>query len=316
MSNQITTAMVEQFSANVMHLAQQDGSRLRQYCRVESQHAESAFWDRIGETSMQRKDGRASDVIYTDTPHSRRMNVLEKWYNADTVDKLDKLKVIMNPESEYAIAFGMALGRKFDDKVIEGGLGSANGGKGGTQVIPLPDSQKVAAFVTAETTGSKLNIDTLRAVRKKFKQAEAMKMGGKAIFAYSAAQADDLLGTTEVTSSDFNSVKALVDGDVDTYMGFKFVETELLPFNDSNITYNTSTGSVGAGTGTITAAEGRRCMAFISGSAILCASPEEVNGRVDELPGKHYTNQVYSSLTIGTTRMEEVQVIEVICKEV
>ena len=310
--------MVEQFSANVMHLAQQEGSRLKEYCRAESQTAESAFYDRIGTTSMQRKSGRASDVIYTDTPHSRRMNVMETWYNSDTVDVEDKLKMIMNPESEYARAFGMALGRKFDDKVIEGLLGDAYGGKKGTSVIALPDSQKVAAFVSGELTGSLLNIPTLRRVRKKFKQNEAMKLGGKLIFSYSAAQADDLLATTEVTSGDFNVVKALVDGEVDTYMGFKFVETELLPFNDAAVSYTSATGEVNGGgdDATIAIGLGRRCIAFVSGSAVLCANPAQVNGRVDELPSKHYTKQIYSSLTIGTTRMEEVQVIEIICKEV
>ena len=34
-----------------------------------------------------------------------------------------------------------------------------------------------------------------------------------------------LLGDTSVTSSDFNTVKALVQGDVDTFMGFKFIVT-------------------------------------------------------------------------------------------
>jgi hypothetical protein len=32
-----------------------------------------------------------------------------------------------------------------------------------------------------------------------------------------------MLGETEITSSDFATVKALVSGEVDTFMGFKFV---------------------------------------------------------------------------------------------
>jgi tRNA U34 2-thiouridine synthase MnmA/TrmU len=37
-----------------------------------------------------------------------------------------------------------------------------------------------------------------------------------------ANQLADLLGTTQITSSDYNSVKALVRGEIDTYMGFQF----------------------------------------------------------------------------------------------
>jgi len=54
---------------------------------------------------------------------------------------------------------------------------------------------------------------------------------------------EDLLNITEVTSSDFNTVKALVMGDMNTYMGFKFImiggRTEGgLPFSDTNKRYN------------------------------------------------------------------------------
>ncbi len=317
MSQQITTAMVDMFSANVFHLAQQKGSRLRQYARKESQNAESAFYDRIGARTTRRKEGRHSDVQYDDTPHSRRMVTMEDFYSADLVDKSDKLRTIMNPENEYAKAIGMALGRRIDEIFIEGALGAAYGGKKGTQVVNLPDSQKVVAFKSGETTGSLLNIPTLRAVRKKFKQAEVIMDGEKLVFVYAAQQADDLLGNTEVTSADYNSVKALVNGEADTFIGFKFEHTELLPFTDADIVYQSATGVIDAGgDATVTAGEGRRCFAFVPNSAILCATGEEVMGRIDEIKTKHYSNQVYGSLTMGSTRMEEVQVVEVICKEV
>ncbi len=318
MSQQITTSMVDAFSANVFHLAQQDGSRLRVHCRMETQEAESKFWDRIGVRGKSRKkQGRHSDVVYDDTPHSRRMVTMEDLYQADMVDDADKLRTIMDPENEYAKAMSMALGRDMDEIVIEGLLGNAFGGKKGTQVIALPDTQKVVAFVAGELTGSLLNIPTLRAVRKKAKQSEAMGKNEKWIFTYAAQQADDLLGTTEVTSADFNTVRALVNGETDTFMGFMFVSTELLPFNDAAIVYESATGKIDAGgDATLAAGEGRRCIAFKPNSAVLCALGKEVNGRVTELPGKHYSNQVYASLTMGSTRMEEVQVIEVLCKEV
>jgi hypothetical protein len=42
-------------------------------------------------------------------------------------------------------------------------------------------------------------------------------------FIHSAGQLGDLLNTTEVTSSDYNSVKALVNGSVNTFLGFRFI---------------------------------------------------------------------------------------------
>lgn len=318
MSQQITTAMVDQFSSNVMHLAQQEGSRLRQFCRMESQASESSFYDRIGARGTKRKEGRHADIVFEDTPHSRRMVTMEDFYSADLVDKEDKLRTIMDPENNYAKAIGMALGRRIDEIVIEGALGSAYGGKKGTVAVALPDSQKVAAHDGTILIGVGLNIQTLRAVRKKFKQNEAIMKGEKLVFIYAAQQADDLLGNTEVTSADFNSIKALVNGEADSFMGFNFESTELLPFIAADHYYDKDTGATlpGATSGTVTAGEGRRCIALTSGSAVLCALGREVNGRVDERKDKHFANQVYGSLTMGSTRMEEVQVVEVICKEV
>jgi len=317
-SVQVTTAMVDMFSANAMHLSQQEGSVLYGYTRQETQDSESKFWDRIGLRETRRKEGRHSDVVYDDTPHSRRMVTMEDFYSADLVDQEDKIRTIMNIDSEYVVAMGMAFGRRYDEEIITAALGNAYEGKKGTTVTALPNSQKVACFDPAITTtvGLGLNIPTLRAVRKKFKQNESIKKGEKIILAVAAQQIDDLLGTTAVTSADYNTVKALVDGEVDTFMGFKFVETELLPFLAGDATYTITTGVVGAGTGTVTAAEGRRCIAFTNKRGVLFAKGREVKGKITEMPGKHYSHQVYGALTVGGTRMEEEQVVEVICKEV
>lgn len=322
MSFQITTAMVDMFSANVFHLSQQQMSRLRPYCRMENQNAETAFYDRIGLREARRKEGRHTDVVYIDTPHSRRAVTLIDFYDADLVDQEDKLRTIMNIENEYTQAIAMGLARQVDREIIDGALGTSRGGKKGTELIPLPASQKLAAFFDGEAdggTGNPLSIETLRAVRLKFKQEEAIQDYQTLVFVCAAQQIDDLLATTQVTSADFNTVKALVNGEVDTFLGFKFVHTELVPFTDAAVTYQSAEGTINPGggdTGTIAAGEGRRAFAMTSGEAVLCANPKYVVGRIDEIPGKHYAHQVYGCFSMGTTRMEEVKVVEVICKEV
>jgi hypothetical protein len=317
MSIQITTAMVDMYNSNVMHLSQQKESRLLPYVRKETQNGESEFFDRIGsKDSMKRKSGRHDDVVYSETDHSRRMVVSEYWYDADLVDSPDKMRVIMSPESEYAVTMGMSSGRKLDEIIIEALLGSAYGGKRGATAIPLPSTQVLAAFDGATATGVGLNVDTLRAVRKLFKQNEAISKGELVVFCMAAQQADDLLGQTEVTSSDFASVKALVNGEADTFLGFKFVETELLRFNAANVTYTVTTGVTGAGAGTVTAGQGRRCIAFTANRAGLFSFHKMPFTKMTELPGKHYSTQIYHAFDAGATRMEEVQVVEVLCKEV
>lgn len=311
MSNQIPEAFVKQYSANVFHLSQQKGSRLSGMVRKESQKGEARFFDRIGAVAAQEKTGRHSDVTYSDTPHSRRRVTAKDYFYADLVDEEDKLSIIQNPESEYAVAAMYALGRQMDDTIIASALGTAYAGKEGGTPVALADTQKIAGHDGSGATGIGMNIQTLRAIKKKFNQNEVGE--GECYLAISAEQLDDLLGQTEIQSSDFNTIKALVNGDVDSYMGFKFIRLERLPVTASSTTYSVTDGSVGAGGGTLPAGA-RRCIAWKKEGVILSIR-QNMMAKITEIPGKHYAQQVYAKLGIGGTRIEDVKVVEVLCKE-
>jgi hypothetical protein len=72
MSSQITTAFVQQYSANIQMLSQQMGSLLRDKVRVESVTGKNAFFDQVGSVTAVLKTSRHSDTPQIDTPHSRR----------------------------------------------------------------------------------------------------------------------------------------------------------------------------------------------------------------------------------------------------
>jgi hypothetical protein len=313
MSFEITEAFVDEFHSNVVHLSQQKGSKLQDKVRRETQGGEADFFDRIGAVDAQLKTGRHSDTTYMNTPHSRRKVTTSPYFFADLVDKEDKVKVLNSPESEYLIAALNALGRGKDDEIIAAALGSAWGGDRGQTEVPLPTSQKLAAHDGSTTTGVGLNVDTLVRANFKFENNE-VDSDIKKYFAINSYAKMALLGNTEITSIDFNSVKALVSGSVNEFMGFEFVSLERLPRSSSNVTYTVTDGTVGAGTGTITAAKSRRGFAWAM-DGLLMSTAEEVMTKIDVLPTKHYSTQVYAKMNIGATRMEEVKVLEVIWSE-
>jgi len=313
MSIQITEAFVKQYSSNVFHLSQQKGSKLQGAVRNESQNSESAFYDRIGSVNAQLKVGRHSDTTYSNTPHSRRRVTLKDYFYADLVDKEDKIRLLISPESEYVQAAVWALGRAKDDEIISAALGNAFAGIDGATPVALPASQKIAAHDGITTTGVNLNVRTLRAVKQKFDGNDVSEDIMKHIVVTSF-QIQSMLAQTEVTSSDFNTVKALAMGEVNSFLGFGFIRTERLPRSATNVLYNVFNGSTGAGTGTITAANSRRCIAWAM-DGLLLATAMDINGKIDVLPTKHYSTQIYASLSLGATRMEEEKVVEVICSE-
>lgn len=314
MSQQITTAFVKQFGANIYTLAQQKGSRLRGAVRYETVNGDAKFFDQIGATVAVLKAGRHSDTPQIDTPHSRRRLTMLDYEWADLIDNVDAIRTLIDPKNAYVQAGMMALGRTMDDTIINAMLGTASAGvDGSTQVTP-GNANKVAANDGTTTTGVNLNVRTLRTVKKYFDSFDVDASIPRYI-AIGSSQLASLLGDTQAISSDYNTVKALVSGEINSYMGFNFIRIERLPILTANATYNVSTGVVGSGTGTVTAAQGRRCIAWCQDGVILGVG-SDIKSQVSERADKSYSTQVYAAMSIGAVRMEEAKVCEVICAEV
>ena len=89
MSSQVTTAFVQQYSANVQMLSQQMGSRLRDAVRVESMTGKNAFFDQVGVATAVKRTTRHGDTPQMDTPHARRRVSLVDYEYADLIDDQD-----------------------------------------------------------------------------------------------------------------------------------------------------------------------------------------------------------------------------------
>jgi hypothetical protein len=87
--------------------------------------------------------------------------------------------------------------------------------------------------------------------------------------------------------------KALVQGEIDTFMGFNFIRTERLDTNSSS---------------------NRLVLAFAK-SGIGLAVGSDIQTRISERADKNYATQVFLSMTIGATRIEDEKVVEIECTE-
>lgn len=284
----ITEAMVKQFGANVEFLVQQKGSRLRSAVRVETGIVgEDAFFEQLAETAAVKKTVRNADTPLVKSDHRRRRVSMYDFEWADLVDKQDKLKLLIDPENAYAQNAAWALGRAMDDEIIDAFNASAATGKTGSTAVALPASQQVLANAEG------LSIDKLRQVKEILDSADVDPDEPRFIVV-SPAQMTDLLETTEVTSVDFNTVRALVGGTIDMFLGFKFIISNRLPAN--------------------TTANGRLCFAWAM-NGMLLAIAQDMQTRIEERADKSFANQVYLSMGIGTTRMQEDKVVEIDCLE-
>jgi len=287
MSTQITTAFVKQFSANVDFLVQQKGSKLRDAVRVETGvRGEEAYFDAVGAVAAVKRTSRHADTPLIETPHSKRKVILYDYEWADLIDDPDKIKTLIDPENAYAQNAAWAMGRAIDDAIIEAATGTAYSGKDGSTSVSLPSGQIVSSNSEGLTLAKLLEA-------KYILDSNDVDPDEPRYCALTAYQLKELLNTTEVKSADYNTIRALVAGQVDTFLGFKFIITNRLGTN----------------------ASGERKVLCWAKNGLLLAIGQDIKSRISERADKSYATQVYYAMSIGATRMEEKKVVEIDCVE-
>lgn len=286
MSTQINTAFVNQFSANVQMLSQQMGSILRAAVDVETVNGEKAFFDQVGSAAAVKRTTRHGDTPMVETPHERRMVTMADYEYADLIDDQDRVRLLIDPTSTYGRAAAAAMGRAMDDEIIAAALGTAQTGKDGGTSTTLPAGQKIAV-ASAGLTIAKL------VSAKELLDAASVDPSIPRHIVVSPKQISDLLNNTTVTSSDFNTVKALAQGEINSFVGFQFHVSNRLTTDGSG---------------------DRQVIAFAS-DGIKLAIGKEPSARIDERADKSYATQVYYCQSLGCTRMEESKVVEIACSE-
>lgn len=291
MSTQVTTAFVQQYSANVQMLLQQQGSRFRGAVRNEMVVGKQAFFDQIGATAARRRTSRHSDTPRMDTPHARRRVALEDFDWADLLDNEDKVRTLIDPTSSYAQAAAWAMGRAIDEVIFDAAIGTAQTGETGSTPTALPGGQTIAAAATGLSLAKLITA-------KKLMDAADVPTDGRYI-AVTADEIEDLLNLTTVTSSDYNTVKALVQGELNTYLGFEFIRCDGLRLDGTKII-------------SVDGSSNRQVIAWQRD--MLClgvgAAP---NARITERDDKNYATQVFYSMSVGATRMQESGVVVILC---
>ena len=287
MSNQITTAFVKQFTDGITLLQQQMGSNLRRGVSVTSGiTGDRAFFDQVDATSMSAIGSRHGDTTYTDTPHKRRMVILAAFDVADLVDRPDMVRTLNDPTNSYVRSFASAAGRQIDDTILDAFDGTASTGVdgSGSDTFDTTDFQIAAG-------GAGMTLAKLREAREKLESAENVEdgMDHEWFIVINAKGRQDLLGDTTLTSADFNTVRALVNGQIDQFMGFTFLKSQRLPLSGSD--------HIG--------------FAWVKSSMKL-AIGQEPKGFIDVLPGKRHSTQVRYEMDIGAVRMDQKGVVQVI----
>lgn len=306
MSFQVTTAFVQQYSANVALLSQQHGSFLENAVAKDTTvTGYQAYYDQVGPTTYLKNPARHSDSPLFSTPHARRQVALYDVEWGDLVDKLDKVMMLADPTSTYALNAAFSMGRAKDDAIVGSFFATANTGQAGGTAVSFPAGNIIAVndrtFQDQGNTqagNSSLTVSKLISAKNIFFTGNVQET--EELFCAPSSQAvAALLTATPVTSIWYNEVKALVQGLVKQFMGFNIIRTQLVITD-------------GLGNSLLDGSGYANIPAWVK-SGVMLAIGQEPQANIAPRPDKRFATYVYYSMALGATRMEEVKVVQLKC---
>jgi len=286
MSETIEQYYVEQYQNTIRILSQQKNSRLEGTTIPPVQvTGDALYWERMGSTEAVELVTRHDDTPNIEVDHSRRKQTATPRVWATLLDKEDQVRMLVDPKNYYNQIARMAMNRAKDSVIITALGGSSYSGQTGTTEVVLPAAQKIAHGSVG------LTLTKLMTAKEQL-DADEVDPDMERYIVVAARQITNLLETTEVKSADYNTVKALVEGKINTFMGFTFIRTQLLELTS----------------------EVRYCYAYAKG-AIGLGTLTDIQAKIDQRADKNYAWQVWLKMDVGATRIEEEQVIEIACSE-
>jgi len=281
-----------QFSTNWIHLLGQMKSRLDQWIEFDDFTGERKRYDRIGKVTAQVITDRKGATRIQDIDMDLRWAIRQAVDVANTYAEDDALNLgsLVLPTSPTLMEHTRAYNRDMDSVAIQGALGNVITGQLGTTPTALPGTQTIVHG------GTGLTLAKLIQAREILDEADVDDNPGDRVLCVTPKQISTLLNTTEVKSADYNTIRALAKGEVDSFCGFKFV-------------------TFGSGTNSLVpkASTTRSCVGWIKGSVKVMRGAKKVH--MDLLPSKQHTLQLRSVWHRGTTRLHDEGIVVIECTE-
>lgn len=238
MSKTLSSVAATEFDMQVKH-AYQGSGKLKNLVTLRSGVVGDTYKFRLmGKGQGHERTGSSSLVVPMDVTHSQPTATLTNHEHPEYTDIFDQATVNFDEKSALAATIGKAMGRTMDQLVIDQLIaGTYN------TSYTAGTGFDIAAGGTGFTTAK------LRSLRAFY---DDLEVEGTQTILVSGGGMESLLANTETTSSDFNTVRALVNGELNSFMGFNFVKIGAQRLEGglgSSVAYAFSSDAVGLAVG-------------------------------------------------------------------
>ncbi len=282
---------------------QQEASRLEKYVTVESGlSGKMVAFDQYGLLTFNEKTTRMQATELDEAPTTRRVMYPKIFTKAIGFDEFDakKLANIDIPVSKTIEGLRAAAGRCMDQVMINGFMDTCYVGENGTQSVAFKSSQVIANdyVESGSAVATDLTLGKLRKALAMLQKAEAWNeerraYGDELVLACTSSQISALLKEPEVGSFDYNTARALVEGKIDSFLGFRIIRTEQLPIDNSG---------------------NRACLAWVKSKAQF-GLWEDFKVKLSVRDDLDEALQIRAKFACGATRLQEEAFVKILCKE-
>ncbi len=282
-------------------------TRLDAFVEDEMFKGERKRFDRIGSQNSKKRTERKGPTNLTDPSNDSRWCYHQPYDLGNLLDPRDAMNLapLVLPTSPLVTTHAAAFARDKDDSAWIAARGPVITGELGTTSTAFTDSTnwigKGGAVGANSGTATGLTLGKLITANRILDDADLLDDNAPHVLCVTAYEIENLLNTTKVTSADYNTIKALVNGTIDTFMGFKFIKIKRLPKMD------------GASQTTTTAGNVRQCVAWVKGAIkrITGEMKTDISIRKD----LSMSTQIYSSWELGAVRVYDEGVVQIDCDE-
>jgi hypothetical protein len=209
MAQSITNAFVTLFDAEVKQ-AYQAESVLRSAVRLRSGVSGNTYkFPKLGKGSATVRIPQ-TDVTPLNVTYSQVTATMSDYNAAEYSDIFHQAKVNFDERSELVQVVSKAIGRRLDQLIIDALSGASS-----------PNTVANTVVTSGSAAASNLNVGKLIAAKKAM-DAKNVPLDDRHILIHANSLAG-LLGDERAISGDYASIKGLVSGELNTFLGFKFI---------------------------------------------------------------------------------------------
>ena len=202
MSIYLTDAAQQEFDAEVKH-AYQGGALLNGTSKTRNNVVGSTYNFRTSGKGIAKQKATSAEVVPMNVTRANVACTLDNWHASDYTDIFDQATVNFDEKQELAKSVALAMGRRSDQ----------------IRIAALNLSANVAAVDTSVGgTASGMNLDKVLRLSRLLNAAGVPSSGRH--LAINARGLEQCLLVTQFSSADYNSLRALQSGQINTFAGF------------------------------------------------------------------------------------------------